>query len=164
VTVRFSPQAGERFSEILSRYPKKEAALLPVLWLAQNEFGHLSPEVRAYVAGELGVSLAKVESVVSFYTLYSTKPVAKTRIQICRNISCRLRGSEDLSAWMEKEMGLSSGEKTPDGSVGCCTVECLAACGGAPAIRVNDDYYEKTGVKDLERVVGRARGTGGEDR
>jgi NADH-quinone oxidoreductase subunit E len=157
VTVRFSPEAERRFAELVKRYPRKEAALLPVLWLAQDEFGCLSPEVRAHVAELLGLSLAKVESVISFYTLYRTKPTAKHRVQVCRNVSCRLKGSEDLVAWLEKET--ASG-----GSLDYETVECLAACGGAPALRVDDDYYENAGVKDLERVVGRLKGTGGEDR
>lgn len=164
MTVQFSPEAEKRFLEVVGRYPRKEAALLPILWLAQNEFGHLSPEVRSYVADRLELSLAAVESVVSFYTLYNTEPTAKHQIQICRNISCRLRGSEDLTNWMEKEMGLRPGEKTADGDLEYCTVECLAACGGAPAIRVNDDYYEKTDAKDLERVIKKVRGAGGKDR
>ena len=155
MALRFSPEAEKRFGEILGRYPRKEAALLPVLWMAQNEFGHLSREVQSYVANRLSLSLAKVESVVSFYTLYNTEPKGKHHVQICRNISCRLKGSEELTACMEK---------SPSDEIGFSNVECLAACGGAPVIRVDDDYYEKATPKDLERVVGKIRGSGGENR
>lgn len=164
MSVQFTPVAQKRFAEIVARYPKEEAALLPVLWLAQDEFGHLSEDVRSYVAKRLNLSLTHVESVISFYTLFHSRPTGKNQVQVCRNPSCRLRGSEDLTNWMERELGVRTGETSSDGSVTFCEVECIAACGGAPAVRVNDDYVENADPKDLERVIGKLRGTRGKDR
>jgi NADH-quinone oxidoreductase subunit E len=157
VTIAFSASAEKRFREILGAYPSREAALLPVLHLSQEEFGHLSAEVRSYVANRLELALARVEGVVSFYTLYATEPTSRHRVQICRNISCRLRGSDELISWMEKEAGIDAEAGTPR-SVEYSAVECLAACGGAPAVRVNNDYRENTDLADLKRVIGKLKG------
>ncbi|MFH1262353.1 MAG: NAD(P)H-dependent oxidoreductase subunit E [Pseudomonadota bacterium] len=164
MSVSFTPAAERRFEEIVARYPKRDAALLPVLWLAQEEFGHLSLEVRELVAEKIGVSLARVESVVSFYTLYTMKKAGKHHIQVCRNISCTLRGSDELLSCLGRELNVAPGEVTSDGALSYSAVECLAACGGAPAIKVDGDYYENTSPSDLKRLVARLRGSGGEDR
>ena len=157
MSVHFSSKAEEEFKEIVSRYPLKDAALLPVLWLAQEEFDHLSQEVRAYVAEKLEISLARVESVVSFYTLYKTRPMGKHHIQICRNISCSLRGCDRLMGLVERTLGIKPGETTLDGRFSYSTVECIAACGGAPAIQINGDYYENVTEKGLTELIGRAK-------
>jgi NADH:ubiquinone oxidoreductase subunit E len=108
--------------------------------------------------------LTNVESVASFYTMYESRPVGKHTVQVCRNVSCRLKGSGELSAWMARELGVSPGETTADGSITYSEVECLGACGGAPVVRVDEAYQENAAVKDLERVIGKLRGSGGEDR
>jgi NADH-quinone oxidoreductase subunit E len=153
MAVQFSKSAEKEFTKIVGRYPKKDAALLPVLWLAQKEFGYLSPEVQKYVAEKMGVSLARVESVVSFYTLYRTKPAGKFHIQVCRNISCNLRGCESLISALEQELGIKSGETTPDGLFSYEQVECLAACGGAPALQVNSKYHERVSADTLRNLI-----------
>jgi NADH-quinone oxidoreductase subunit E len=164
MTVHFSETAEKRFKEIVSRYPKKDAAMLPVLALAQEEFGALSREVSLLVAEKLGVSLARVESVISFYTLFTKKKMGKHHMEVCRNVSCKMRGSDELVSCLEKELGIKPGETTPDGEFSFTTVECLAACGGAPALRVDSDYYENATAADLKRLIGKLRGSGGEDR
>jgi NADH-quinone oxidoreductase E subunit len=155
--IQFSSSAEKRFSEIVSRYPKADAALLPVLWLAQKEFDYLSPEVRAYVAEKVGVSLARVESVVSFYTLYHTRKMGKHHIQICRNLSCSLRDGEKLLSCIEGELNIKKGEVTKDGKFSFEAVECLAACGGAPALQVNGQYYENMNEKQLRDLIGKLK-------
>ncbi|HLG19223.1 MAG TPA: NAD(P)H-dependent oxidoreductase subunit E [Bdellovibrionota bacterium] len=158
--MRFSSSAEEKFADIVSRYPKSDAALLPVLWLAQEEFDVLTPEVRAYVARKLHLSAARVESVVSFYTLYKTKPMGKHHIQICRNLSCSLRGCDRLMGWVVKNLGIKPSETTPDWEYSYSTVECLAACGGAPAIQIDGDYFENVTEQRLEELIGRLKDNG----
>lgn len=160
MSAQFSAAAEKEFQDILTRYPRKDAALLPVLWLAQKEFGFLSAETRAYVAEKLETSVARVESVVSFYTLYRTRDMGKHHLQVCRNLSCALRGADKLMNYCEKELGLKSGETTSDGLLSYEKVECLAACGGAPAIQIDGMYYEDLTPKKLEELIGRLKDRG----
>lgn len=163
MSIAFSEKAEKRFKEIVSRYPHREAALLPVLWLAQEEFDYLSPEVRAYVAQRLSVSLARVEGLVSFYTLYKTKPMGKYHIQICRNISCSLRGCEELMNCVERKLGIKPSETTSDQQFSYSTVECIAACGGAPALQVNMDYFENMTTRGLEELIQKLKSKNGKN-
>lgn len=164
MNVEFSPEAEKKFAEIVARYPQRDAALLPVLWLAQEEFGHLSPQVRKFVAQKLSVSPARVESVMSFYTLFTEKSAGRHHIQICRNLSCSLRRAPDLMECVEKELGIRPGERTADGQFSFSTVECLAACGGAPALAVNGEYHENMNLEKLRVLIENLRGQGGKDR
>ncbi len=157
MNTQFSKEAEKKFTEIVSRYPRKDAALLPVLWLAQEEFEYLSQEVRAYVSARLDVSPARVDGVISFYTLYKTKPMGQHHIQICRNISCSLRGCDQLMSATEKELKIKPGETTEDRKFSYSTVECIAACGGAPALQVNGEYYENVTVKSLKELFKKLR-------
>lgn len=160
MSVQFSPKTEKRFEEIVARYPRRDAALLPILWLAQKEFEFLSPEVRAYVASKVGVSLARVESVISFYTLYYTKRMGTHHIQVCRNLSCCLRGGESLTETVREELGIGPGETTTDGKFSFSTVECLAACGGAPALQINGDYHEQMSPEKLRDLIGELKERG----
>ncbi|MEZ4704248.1 MAG: NAD(P)H-dependent oxidoreductase subunit E [Bdellovibrionota bacterium] len=139
--ITFSEQSEKQFQDIVSRYPRKDAALLPVLWLAQHEFSVLTPEVRAYVAQKLDVSLARVESVISFYTMYNTGQYGTCHVQVCRNISCQLRGGQEVLSAIEQELGIKAGQTTEDGRYTLSAVECMGACGGAPAMQINLDPY-----------------------
>ncbi len=157
MTVAFSQAADKEFQAILKRYPQRGAALLPVLWLAQKELGPLSGEVRAYVAHRLDLPLARVEGVISFYTLYQTQPVGRYHIQVCRNLSCALRGCGELMQCLEEKLKIRPGEMTPDKMFSYSTVECLAACGGAPALMVNMDYYENMDRGSVETLLEKLR-------
>ncbi len=160
MSLAFSARAERELGAIFERYPRKDAALLPVLWLAQREFGHLSAEARDYVALKVGVSLARVESVISFYTLYRTRETGKHHFQICRNLSCVLRGAEKLMETAERVLELKPGETSPDGKFTYSTVECLAACGGAPAMQVNGLYHENVTPEKLEKMIAELKGSG----
>lgn len=143
MAVEFAPAARAEFEKILARYPVKRAALVPALWLAQREYGWLSLEVLAYVAKLLDLTPAYVGSVASFYTLFNKQPVGKYHVQVCRNVSCSLVGSEDIVGTIRRRLGIDVGQTTPDGKFTLTLVECLGSCGTAPMMQINDDYWEK---------------------
>jgi NADH-quinone oxidoreductase E subunit len=154
--VEFSAPAKEAFDRLLPRYPTKQAALLPTLWLAQNEFGWISREVVDYVATLLSLSPAFVWGVVTFYTMFNRAPVGRHLIQFCTSISCHLRGAEEVYAACRKKLGnLKPGETTPDGKYTVVEVECLALCDKAPAVQVNEgDFFFVTPDKIDEFLKG----------
>lgn len=153
MTIEFTPENRKRFDEILTRYPNKKAPLLPVLWLAQEQFGHLSDEVIQYVAGLLDLSPVHVLSVVTFYTMYHRKPVGRHHIQMCRTLSCALAGSDNLAEHIQAKLKIKEGQTTSDGKFSFCQVECLASCGTAPAMMINEKYYENLDVKKVDEIL-----------
>jgi NADH-quinone oxidoreductase E subunit len=156
MAVQFSTQALEEYERVLAQYPLKRAAIMPVLWIAQREFGYLSPEVQEYVADLMGFPLAWVSGVASFYTMYYKKPIGKYHIQVCTNVSCMLRGSDEIVRAIEGRLGIGLGETTADRRFSLDEVECLASCGTAPMMQVNEDYHEnltpESTIKLLDRL------------
>lgn len=142
MALEFSPEAYKKFEETVARYPRKEAALLPILCLAQREFGYLGEEAIDYVARLMGQSPARVSGVVSFYTMLDRKPIGSHHIQICRTLPCALRGAERVTSFVSKTLGIEVGQTTADGRFTLSEVECLASCGTGPMMQINDDYYE----------------------
>ena len=142
MALEFSPETYKQFEATVARYPKKEAAMLPVLYLAQKEFGYLGPEAIEYVARLIEQSPARVQGVVSFYTMYNVKPIGRHHIQVCRTLSCALGGAERITGLIKKKLGIEVGQTTADGRFTLSEVECLASCGTAPMMQVNDEYYE----------------------
>jgi NADH-quinone oxidoreductase E subunit len=138
----FSPQTMAEYERIVAQYPVKRAALMPVLWLAQREFGWLSHPVQQYVADLMGFPLAWVSGVATFYTMYYKRPVGRHHLQVCTNVSCMLRGSDEIVACISEKLGIGLGQTTPDGRFTLEEVECLASCGTAPMMQVNDDFHE----------------------
>jgi len=156
---RFSPEALAEYRQIVTRYPERRAALMPTLWLAQREFGWLSPEVQAYVAQLMELPLAWVTSVVSFYTMYWTEKPARHHLQVCRNLPCALRGSRQICEAITARLGIRNGEQTPDGRFSLEEVECLASCGTAPAMQVNNaEYHENLTVAATIALLDRLAG------
>jgi NADH-quinone oxidoreductase E subunit len=155
MAVRFSDQALAEYQRVVSRYPTKRAALMPTLWLAQREFGHLSPEVQQYVAELMGLPLAWVSGVASFYTMYYKKPIGKYHLQVCTNVSCMLRGSDEIVRAIEQHLAIGLGETTSDGRFSLDEVECLASCGTAPMMQVNEDYHENLTAKSTIELLDR---------
>jgi NADH-quinone oxidoreductase subunit E len=155
VTFSFSEAARKEFERLLSRYPDKEAVILPALHLAQKEQGYVSDEAIAHIASLLGTSPARIEGVATFYTMYNRKPVGKYHVQICRNISCSLLGAEHLIGHVEKKLGVKPGGTTPDGKFTLTKVECLGSCGTAPVMQVNDDYHENLTVEGIDAILDR---------
>lgn len=153
MALAFSPGAEERFQELLSHYPNKQAPLLMVLHLAQEEFGHVGPEVQAYVAKRLGLPVAFVYGVVTFYTMYRQEPIGKYHLEVCTNLSCELRGCGSLLAHLHKRLGIRPGETSKDQLFTISEVECLAACGNAPVMQVNGRYQENLTIEKLDKIL-----------
>lgn len=151
--VKFSDESLKRFGEIVGRYPKKEAAMLPVLYLAQREFGYLSCEAIEYVARLMDVPVARVYGVVTFYTMLNMKPIGRHHIQVCRTLPCALAGAERITAAIKAKLGVGVGETTADGRFTLSEVECLASCGTAPMMQVNDDYYENLNEQSVGEIL-----------
>ncbi|PWB68158.1 MAG: NADH-quinone oxidoreductase subunit NuoE [Deltaproteobacteria bacterium] len=155
MSVAFSDAARSELERIRSRYPDREAAILPALHLAQREFGYVSDEAIVYLADLLGFAPARIEGVATFYTMYNRKPVGKYHVQICRNISCSLLGAEHLIEHVSKKLGVRPGETTPDGKFTLTAVECLGSCGTAPVMQVNDDYHESLTEEKIDALLDR---------
>ena len=142
MAIEFSPDKLNRVNELINRYPHKEAAILPVLYLAQEEFGYLSLETIEYVAKLMGIPTASLYGTVSFYSLLYMKPMGRHHIQVCRTFPCALLGAEKITDSLKKKLGIDIGETTADGKFTLSEVECLASCGTAPVMQINDEYYE----------------------
>ena len=155
---QFSAQALKRYEQIVGQYPDRRAAIMPVLWLAQKEFATLTPEVQQYVADLMGFPLAWVSGLASFYTMYYKKPVGKHHLQVCTNLSCMLRGSDHIVRAIEERLGIGLGETTPDGKFSIEEVECLASCGTAPMMQVNEDYHENLTPESTRQLIEKLSG------
>ena len=151
----FSPSAGnaKRIEELVRRYPTKEAALLPVLHILQREKGYISPEAEEWVAATLDLPPLRVREVLSFYTLLRRKPAGKYVIQVCRNISCFLAGSEDIIRHLESRLGIKAGETTADGKYTLLAVECLGNCDHAPCLMINDDDHGPVSEDTVDAIL-----------
>jgi len=153
MTVEFSSQGIREFDEILARYPHKEAALLPVLHLAQREFGVLSDEVLDYIAGLMDLPPSRVKGVVSFYTLFSTKEVGRYIIRVCHTLSCALNGAEEVIEHIKKRLNIEMGETTSDKKFTLLECECLGSCNTAPVMQINDRYYENLTLEKIDQIL-----------
>lgn len=151
---QFSPATEERFQWLLTRYPQKNAALIPLLHLVQAEAGYLAPDVVDYVAERMGLSPARVREVGSFYSLFRFDKQGRYILQVCHTMSCYLRGSDELLARLKTILGIEDGDTSPDGKFTIQSVECLASCGTAPVMQVNDwDFHEELTVEKLDKVI-----------
>jgi NADH-quinone oxidoreductase E subunit len=151
----YSGDLRKKVGEVVARYPKKEAALLPVLHLVQNEVGFISPEEEKFVAEILGVKPIRVREVVSFYTMISRQPLGRYHIQVCSNLSCQLLGAEKLIDYLTSKLGIGIGETTPDKKFTLSTVECLGACEQAPCMMVNFDYFGQLNKDKIDEILER---------
>ena len=133
----------DEIEQILSRYPVRRSAMLPLLYLAQREEGYVSEAAMKEIAGILKVTPPQVYETITFYTMLNLKPVGRFHIQVCKSLMCALVGSDNLLEWLHARLGIKPGETTPDRLFTLSTVECLAACGTGPMMQVNDEYYER---------------------
>lgn len=140
--------------DIISRYPQKQSALMPLLHLAQDERGHVADEDMVAIAEILDLTKAYVESVCSFYTLYYRNPMGKYVITVCGNITCGISGADALISHLENRLGIKVGETTSDGLITLITTgECVAACDGAPAIQVNLEYCGDVTFERADEII-----------
>lgn len=149
----FSKEGMESVKELMKDYPSTDALLLPALYIAQEEFGHLDAEALQYVADVLKVPRSKVYGVATYYTMYKTKPTGKHLIQVCTNLSCSLLGADHIVKYLEDKLGIKVGETTPDNRFTLITVECLGSCGTAPMMQVDDTYYENLTEEGINRIL-----------
>jgi NADH-quinone oxidoreductase subunit E len=162
-TIQFSPDVLATVQKIIARYPegKQKSALLPLLHIAQSEFGGwLSTETMDYVASILSIKPVEVYEVATFYTMYNLKPVGKCLVEVCRTGPCWLRGADDIVEHFEKRLGIGVGETTPDGLFTLKTVECLGSCGTAPMLQVGADFYENLTNEKVDELIGKLKASG----
>jgi NADH-quinone oxidoreductase E subunit len=149
----FEGEYRERFEKILTRYPTKQAALLPSLALAQEVRGHVSPESMDRVAELLELSPAYVRGVATFYTMYNKAPVGRYLVQVCTNVSCNLCGADDVLEAFLRYTDTEVGETSEDGNFTVIEAECLAACGFPTCVQINSRYYENVTTAEVPRIV-----------
>lgn len=148
-----SETTRQRFDALVTRYPEKRSALIPILHDVQAEVGYLSPEAVEWVAEYLGLSAADVMSVASFYDMLHLEPVGRHMIYVCQNLTCTLLGAEDLVHHLEAKLGIRVGETTPDGKITLKRMECLASCGTAPSIQVDGTYHHHVTPETLDTLL-----------
>lgn len=154
--IQFSEETLQKVRKIIMRYPegKQKSALLPVLHIAQAEFGGwLSIPVMDHVASVLGLEPVEVYEVATFYSMFNTKPVGKYVISMCQTSACCLNSAEAVISYVENKLGIKAGETTPDGMFTLKVVECLAACGQGPIWQIGSNYHENMTVEKAEKIL-----------
>jgi len=149
----FSERTRKKIDKIVARYPQKEAAILPLLHVTQQEFGFISPESEKLVAEILGIKPIRVREVVTFYTMLDREPIGKYSIQVCSNLSCSLLGAEKLIDYLKEKLRIEPGQTTKDKKFTLSLVECLGACEQAPCMMVNFDYYGNLDKKKIDKIL-----------
>lgn len=147
----------QKAQDLFTRYPEKKAALLPILWIAQEQEGWISQDMMKYVGDLVGVSHAHVLGVVTFYTMYNDKKLGAHHIEVCTNVSCMLRGSDKIVSAVEKVCGTKLGTTSPDGKFTVSEVECMGACGGAPMLAIGEEYHEHLTPESTEQLLTRLK-------
>lgn len=150
-----------RLDKILSRYPNKQAALLPTLNLAQEIRGYISPETMAEIARELDLSPAYVRGVATFYTMYNKAPVGRYLVQVCTNVCCNLCGADDVMQAFLDAVGTEPGETSEDGLFTVVEAECLGACGFPTVVQINERYFENVEADAVPAILERLRSESG---
>jgi len=163
--LQFSKAASERIEWLRSRYPAdyQRALILPLLSMAQREFGWIGREAVRLVAKSIPVPVTWVEEVATFYTMYNTTPTGRWHLQVCHNLSCSLMGAEIVLEHLGNTLGIKPGETTEDGEFTLMGAECLGSCGTAPMMQVNDHYYENLSLQDVDELVEKLRATGDQE-
>jgi NADH-quinone oxidoreductase subunit E len=149
----FSEQLSKKFDKMVTNYPTKRSALVPMLLFAQDEVGHLSDEVISNIAKRVELTDLEVRNVISYYSLLHTKPMGKYHVQVCTNISCLLRGGEEVFEHCKQKLGIGHKQTQPNGLFSLEEVECLGACSWAPAVQVNYDFHENLTPERMDRVL-----------
>jgi NADH-quinone oxidoreductase subunit E len=149
----FSQANEKKLDEIISHYPVKRSAILPALYIAQEEHGYVTDDDVKYLSQRLDMHVNDVEEVVTFYTMYSRKPTGKYKLQVCRTLSCWLMGAEQIVEHLEHKLGCGIGETTKDGKFTLQEVECLGYCDLAPCLQVNFDYHERVSVESADKLI-----------
>ena len=156
MALTFSPEAAKKVQETVARYPDAQAACLPVLHIAQDEFGYLPDDALKLVAATLKLPEAHVFGVVTFYSMFHRHPAGKKAIWVCTNISCMLLGGYEVLHKIEQKLGIKAGETTADG-IHLAEEECLAACADAPMAICGPKYYLRLDDKGIDALIADVR-------
>lgn len=151
---KFTDESLKKIEESRKKYPTALAAVMDTLWIAQEQNGYISTEVMEEIANVLGIDKVLVLSAATFYTMYHKKPMGKYHIQVCTNVSCMLRGGYEIWKQIKEKYGIDNLGVSEDGLVSIEEVECMGACGYAPMIAVNEDYYEHLTKEKVEEILG----------
>jgi NADH-quinone oxidoreductase subunit E len=152
--MRFSDEFEKRYAEMVGHYPTKRSILVPSLLYAQDEVGYLSDEVIAELAKRTELTELEVRNVISYYSMLRTKPAGKYNVQVCTNISCLIRGGEEIYDHCKKKLGIGHKQVTADGMFSLEEVECIGACSWAPAMQVNYDFHENLDEEKFDKIIG----------
>jgi NADH-quinone oxidoreductase E subunit len=158
----YTPENQKAFDEVVTHYPpeQRKSAILYALYLAQQQQGYLTAAAMRHVAEQIGCTGADVEDVVSYYTMFYTKPVGKYVLNVCRTLSCALLGAERVSEELGAKLGIKPGETDPTGTFTLVEVECLGACDRAPVVMVNDDWHERLSPDACSAFIDRLKSGG----
>jgi NADH-quinone oxidoreductase E subunit len=138
-----TPEREAKLDELLTHYPVRQSALLPVLWVVQDQFGWISLEAMRYVALRIGITPEQVREVVTFYSMFNERPVGKYHLQVCCTTPCMIMGSDDIIGHIEDRLGIERGHTTDDGLFTVSQVECLGSCGTAPMLQINREKFNE---------------------
>jgi NADH-quinone oxidoreductase subunit E len=159
----FSPATAARFDHLVTLYPVKRSALVPMLLYAQDEVGYVSAAVVTEIAERLDLLELDVRNVLSYYSMLRTKPAGKYNVQVCTNISCMLRGGYEILDHCKAKLGIGHKEVTPDGTFSLEEVECIGACCWAPAMQVNYDFHDNLTMVKVDEILDTYRAGQGKD-
>jgi NADH-quinone oxidoreductase subunit E len=149
----FSAAVEAEIDRHLAKYPVKRSAILPLMFIVQRERGYLDPPSMLYLAHRLGLRITDIWEVATFYSMIYTEPVGQYHIQVCRTLSCKLRGAGKITEHCSKKLGIKPGETTADGRFTLSEVECLGSCGTAPMFQLNFDYHENLTPEKVDQIL-----------
>jgi len=159
----FSPELAARFDKLVTIYPLRRSALVPMLLYAQDEIGYVSDAAIAEIAQRIGILELDVRNVLSYYSMLRTKPAGKYNLQVCTNISCMLRGGYEILDYCKVKLGICHKQVTPDGLFSLEEVECIGACCWAPAMQVNYDFHDDLTTVKVDEIIETYRKGQGKD-
>jgi NADH-quinone oxidoreductase subunit E len=151
--MKFSDQLEKRFADMITHYPTKRSVLVPILLYVQDELGSITDEAIAELAHRVDLTELEVRNVISYYSMMRTHVVGKYNLQVCTNVSCLLRGGEEILDHCMKKLGVGNKQSTPDGLFHLEEVECIGACSWAPAMQVNYDYHENLTREKIDELI-----------
>jgi NADH-quinone oxidoreductase subunit E len=143
----------KKIEELKTHYPNPRPVVLAALWMWQDEHGWISQEGMKYVAELVGMPAHEVYGIVTFYTMYNSKPVGRHKLEVCTNVSCMLRNSDKILNHIQNRLKIQVGETTPDKRFTLVEAECLGACGYAPMLQCGDEYYENLDEAKVDRIL-----------
>ena len=151
--MRFSDQLEKRFADMITHYPTKRSVLVPILLYVQDELGSITDEAIEELAQRVDLTELEVRNVISYYSMMRTYPIGKYNLQVCTNVSCLLRGGEEILEHCKRKLSIGNKESTPDGLFHVEEVECIGACSWAPAMQVNYDYHENLTPEKIDELI-----------